>query len=93
MKKKNTEFQVGDRVVVVNQRYKEYPPVGMEGVVARLGLGGDIGVLFEGWDGHNLSIQSDPPIKNGWWMLPECIELADDALGMNSAMDIESLFE
>lgn len=92
MKKGNIEFQFGDRVDVVKQLYDADPPVGMQGVVARLG---DccVGVRFEGWDGHNLAIQSDPPIKNGWWMFPECIELADDALGMNSAMDIESLFE
>lgn len=92
MKKKNIEFRVGDRVDVVKQLYDVDPPVGMKGVVARLS---DhlVGVRLEGWDGHSLNIQSDPPIKNGWWMFPECIELADDALGMNSAMDIESLFE
>ena len=93
MKKKNTEFQVGDRVVVVDQRYDEYPPVGMEGVVARISMSGDIGVRFEGWYGHSLNIKSDPPITNGWWMPSEFIELKDDMYDMKAAMDIESLFE
>ena len=93
MKKKNTEFQVGDRVVVVRRFGNAAPPVGMKGVVARLS-DHCVGVRFEGWDGHNLDIQSDPLIRNGWWMFPVDIELADDVLGMNyAAMDIKSLFE